>query len=153
MSDPATDGSTAADTISYQSISLAAGRRVLDAALARASQLGRALCIMVCDPWGEPVISARMDGAPRMSAQIAADKAWTVAGFGGRPTHLWWSKIEDDPALVHGLTKTPRLVIFGGGIALTVDGVVVGAIGVSGGSSDEDREVAEAGAAALAGPS
>ena len=57
--------------------------------------------------------------------------------------------IEGDPSLVHGLTKTPRLVVFGGGVALVVDDQVVGAIGVSGGSSQEDREVAEAGAAAL----
>ena len=104
----------------------------------------------MCDPAGEPVISARMDGAPRISAQIACDKAWTVAGFGGLPTHSWWPTIEDDPALVHGITKTPRLVIFGGGVALRVDGDVVGAIGVSGGSSAEDREIAEAGAAGLA---
>ena len=46
-------------------------------------------------------------------------------------------------------SPTPRLVVFGGGVALVVDGQVVGAIGVSGGSSQEDREVAEAGAAAL----
>ena len=54
---------------------------------------------------------------------------------------------------MHGLTKTPRLVVFGGGVALVVDGQVVGAIGVSGGSSQEDREVAEAGAAALSASS
>jgi uncharacterized protein GlcG (DUF336 family) len=138
-----------ADTVRSDAISLAAARRVLDAALAHAESISRALCITVCDPSGEPVLSARMDGAPRLTAQIAADKAWTVAGFGGVPTHDWWSMIEHDPALVHGITKTPRLVVFGGGVALRVGGRVVGAIGVSGGSSDDDRAVAEAGAAAL----
>ena len=113
----------------------------------------RHVCVVVCDPSGEPVVTARMDHAPRLSAQVAADKAWTVTGFGGMPTHSWWPMIEDDPSLVHGLTKTPRLVVFGGGVALVVDGQVVGAVGVSGGSSQEDREVAEAGAAALSATS
>ena len=137
------------DTIPHRSISLAAARRVLDAAVARAEAMQRHVCVVVCDPAGEPVVTARMDEAPRLSAQVAADKAWTVTGFGGMPTHSWWPLIEGDPSLVHGLTKTPRLVVFGGGVALVVDGQVVGAIGVSGGSSQEDREVAEAGAAAL----
>jgi uncharacterized protein GlcG (DUF336 family) len=140
---------TDSDTVPSDSISLAAARRVLDAALTHAESISRALCITVCDVFGDPVLSARMDGAPRLTAQIAADKAWTVAGFGGVPTHDWWSMIEHDPALVHGITKTPRLVVFGGGVALRAGGRVVGAIGVSGGSSDDDRAVAEAGAAAL----
>jgi glc operon protein GlcG len=140
---------TDSDTVPSDSISLAAARRVLDAALTHAETLSRAFCITVCDVAGDPVLSARMDGAPRLTAQIAADKAWTVAGFGGVPTHDWWSMIEHDPALVHGITKTPRLVVFGGGVALRAGGRVVGAIGVSGGSSDDDRAVAEAGAAAL----
>jgi glc operon protein GlcG len=137
------------DTVPSDSISLDAARRVLDAALAHAESMSRAMCITVCDPAGDAVLSARMDGAPRMTAQIAADKAWTVTGFGGLPTHDWWPMIEHDPALVHGITKTPRLVVFGGGVALRVGGRVVGAIGVSGGSSADDRAVAEAGAAAL----
>ena len=138
-----------ADTVRSDSISLAAARRVLDAALAHAESMSRAMCITVCDPAGDPVLSARMDGAPRLTAQIAADKAWTVASFNGLPTHDWWPMIEHDPALVHGITQTPRLVVFGGGVALRVEGRVVGAIGVSGGSSADDRAVAEAGAAAL----
>jgi uncharacterized protein GlcG (DUF336 family) len=90
-----------------------------------------------------------MDDAPLLSMQIAVDKAWTVANFGGLPTHEWWGLIEDDPALVHGITQTPRLVVFGGGIPLLVAGALVGAIGVSGGSAAQDREVADAGAATL----
>jgi len=150
VSEP-TEPAGSPDTIPHRSISLAAARRVLDAAVARAEAIERDVCVAVCDPAGEPIVTARMDHAPRLSAQVAADKAWTVTGFGGMPTHSWWPMIEDDPSLVHGLTKTPRLVVFGGGVALVVDGQVVGAIGVSGGSSQEDREVAEAGAAALDG--
>ena len=137
------------DTIPMHTISLAAAQRVLAAAMAEATSLHKAVCITVADPAGEPVLAARMDGAPRLSAQIAANKAWTSASFNGMPTHAWWGAIADEPALVHGITHTPRLTIFGGGVGLFVGGQVVGAIGVSGGSADEDRQIAEAGAAVL----
>lgn len=76
------------------------------------------------------------------------DKAYTVSAF-GLPTHAWWDVIKDEPALVHGITKTERLIIFGGGVPLVVDGRPVGAVGASGGTADDDRRIAEAGAAAL----
>ena len=137
------------DTVPMSAISLRAAQRVLDAAVTEARAQGMAFCIAITDPSGEPVLTARMDGAPRLSAQIALNKAWTVSSFGGMPTHLWWPAIADDPALVHGFTHTPRLTIFGGGVGLLVDGALVGAIGVSGGSADQDRALAEVGAAAL----
>jgi uncharacterized protein GlcG (DUF336 family) len=138
-----------ADTVSTRSITLEGARRVLDAALAHADGLGRQFCIAITDPAGEPVLTARMDGAPRLSAGIAANKAFTVVGFGGMPTSRWWDAIKDEPALVHGITHTPRLIVFGGGVGIFHEGALVGAIGVSGGSAEEDAEVAEAGAAAL----
>jgi len=137
------------DTVSARSISLSAAQRVLDAALGACAAMGTKMCVSICDPAGDPVLAARMDGAPRLSARIAADKAWSVASFNGMPTHAWWGAIKDEPSLVHGITHQPRLIVFGGGVALTVDGEVVGAIGVSGGSADQDRQIAEAGAAAL----
>ncbi|MCP5026692.1 MAG: heme-binding protein [Actinomycetia bacterium] len=137
------------DTIDTRSISLEAAQRVVDAAVAAAVEMGRRMCITVADPSGLPVATARMDGAPRLSYQIAQDKAYTVASFGGAPTHGWWDMIKDEPALVHGITHTPRLTIFGGGVPLMIGSDLVGSIGVSGGSADDDRQVAEAGAGAL----
>jgi glc operon protein GlcG len=113
------------------------------------SLAGFAMCICVVDTAGEPVVAVRMDGAPRLSASIAADKAWTVTSFAGMPTSAWWGAIKDDPTLVHGITNTPRLIIFGGGEPLMVDGQLVGAIGVSGGTSEQDADIAQAAAAAL----
>lgn len=136
-------------TKSSAALTLAGARVVLDAALAEANEMGVAFCIAVADPSGEPIVSARMDGAPRLSAGIAANKAYTVAGFGGMPTSAWWNAIKDDPSLAHGITHTPRLTIFAGGVAVVDDGSVVGAIGVSGGSPDQDAQVAKAGARAL----
>ncbi|MGD9754890.1 MAG: heme-binding protein [Acidimicrobiia bacterium] len=137
------------DTLAMRTISLAAAQRVLDAALAKATEMGKRFCICIADPAGEAVLSARMDGAPRLSARIAADKAYTVAGFGGMPTSAWWGAIENEPSLVHGITKVPRLIVFGGGVGLFSGGELVGSIGVSGGSAEEDAVVASAGAAAL----
>lgn len=138
-----------ADTAASASLTLDGARKVLDAALAKAADMGLAFCITVADPSGEPIVSARMDGAPRLSAGIAANKAYSVAGFGGMPTANWWNVIKDEPALVHGLTLTPRLTIFGGGVGIVSDGDLVGTIGVSGGSAEEDAEVAEAAAAVI----
>lgn len=138
-----------ADLLPMSTLSLTAARRVLDAAVAHATSIGLAACVTVADPSGEPILTARMDGAPRLSAQIATNKAWTVASFNGLPTDAWWGLIRDEPALVHGITHTPRLTIFGGGVAIRSNGELVGAIGVSGGSAEQDAEVAAAGAGVL----
>lgn len=137
------------DTIATQTLSFAGARRALDTSLATAEQIGIAVCITVTDPSGQAIIAARMDGAPRLCADISANKAYSVSSFGGRPTHTWWPAIADDPALVHGLTQTPRLIVFAGGVPVISDGTVVGAIGVSGGSAEQDRQIAEAGAATI----
>ncbi|MEO8265962.1 MAG: heme-binding protein [Ilumatobacteraceae bacterium] len=128
------------------SLSLSAAQRVADAAVAAALSHGVAACVAVSDPSGEPIVTVRMDGAPRLSADIARNKAYTVASFSGMPTHVWWPVIADDPSLVHGITHTPRLVIFGGGAPIRIDDALVGAVGVSGGSTDQDRAIAEAAA-------
>lgn len=138
-----------ADVVERRTVSLEAAQRVLAAALAEAAANGPAVCIAVTGRSGQLVAYAAMDDAPDLSASIARDKAWTVASFHGVPTHEWWSMIGNDPALVHGITKVDRLMVFGGGVPLHVGGELVGAIGVSGGSADDDRRIAEAGAAAL----
>jgi uncharacterized protein GlcG (DUF336 family) len=142
---------TGTDTLTSANRSITAdgARAVIERAVERATELGMAFCLCVTDPSGEPVATLRMDGAPRLAAGIAANKAYTVAGFNGVPTHAFWEGIKNEPSLVHGITHTPRLVAFGGGVPIRAGGELVGAIGVSGGSTDQDREVAEAGAGAL----
>ncbi len=134
------------DVVPMNSLSLSAAQRVADAAVAAARTHGVAACVAVSDPSGEPIVTVRMNGAPRLCAEIARNKAYTVASFNGLPTHVWWPVIADDPALVHGITHTPRLVIFGGGSPIRIDGALVGAVGVSGGSTEQDRAIAEAAA-------
>jgi glc operon protein GlcG len=137
------------DTTSSNSLTLEGSQRVLEAALDKAREMGLRFCIAVADPSGEAIATVRMDNAPRLSAGIAANKAYSVAGFGGMATAGWWDAIKDEPALVHGITHTPRLIVFGGGVGVFKDGELVGTIGVSGGTAEEDAQVAAAGAAAI----
>lgn len=132
-----------------RSLGQAEAARVALACATEATTLGVAACIAVTDPAGHLLHFVRMDGAPLLSASIAQDKAYSVAAFNGLPTDAWWPLIEKDAALVHGIVKTDRLIVFGGGRPCLVDGELVGAVGVSGGSAEQDIAVATAGAAAL----
>jgi glc operon protein GlcG len=136
------------DVRQLASVSLAGGQRALAAAVAEATAIEVPSCVAVADQAGHLLVFARMDGAPLLSSQIAQDKAYTVAAF-GLPTHAWWELLAGEPALLHGIVKTDRLIVFGGGVPIVVGGQHVGSIGVSGGSAEQDRRVAEAGAAAL----
>ncbi|MEU5099365.1 heme-binding protein [Streptomyces sp. NPDC020996] len=130
-------------------LTYAAARRVLAVAAEEAERLRVAVCVAVADSAGHPLAFGRMDGAPLMSAQIAQDKAYSVAAFNGLPTHRWYDLISGEPALLHGIVHTERLVIFGGGVPVRADGDLLGAVGVSGGTAEQDRAIAEAGAAAV----
>ena len=135
--------------VSKSSITLEAANLVLDAAQQAAETMGTPMVIAVVDESGVQKAFRRMDGAPLLSVDIAADKAYTAVAF-GIPTHGWFDFIKNDPPLLHGIVKTPRLVVFGGGYPLSVDGRVIGGVGVSGGHYEQDMKVAEAGVAALA---
>ncbi len=136
------------DTRTQTVITLEGARRVLDAALTEAAELGVAVVVWVCDPAGETVASARMDGAPLLSVGVARDKAWTVAAF-GQPTH-WWAELFDREPALAALGNGRPLMPVPGGVPITAAGQMVGAIGVSGGTADDDRRIAEAGASAVA---
>lgn len=135
-------------TVTKKSITQAAADKLLDAAQAAAQEMGVPMVIAVVDESGVLKAFRRMDGAALLSVEIAQDKAYTAVSF-GIPTHGWFDFIKNDPPLLHGIVKTPRLVVFGGGYPLTVDGQTVGGIGVSGGHYEQDMKVAEAALAAF----
>jgi glc operon protein GlcG len=137
------------NTNSFDQLSFDGARRVLDAAVAAAAAEGLAVSISICDLGGHSIMSARMDGTGFLTVGIAADKAYSVVSFSGVPTSQWWNIIGSQPELVAGITKTDRLIVFGGGVPITSNGALVGAIGVSGGSSQQDELIAAAGASAL----
>jgi uncharacterized protein GlcG (DUF336 family) len=130
-------------TIVKKSIDLVTAERAIAGAAKKATELGLKMCIAVSDESGDLKAFARMDGAPKLSTEIAENKAYTAACF-GMPTHVWYDFIKDDPPLLHGITHTPRLVIFGGGFPIVLEGEVVGAIGLSGGHYKQDMECARA---------
>jgi uncharacterized protein GlcG (DUF336 family) len=141
-----------AQTFPKASISTEAAHQIIEAAEAKAREIDTPMVIAVCDDGGVLKAFSRMDGAALLSVQVAQDKAYTAVGF-GMPTHGWHDFIKDDPPLADGAPDgIDRLVIFGGGYPIQVDGQVVGAIGVSGGHYSQDQEVAEAGLQGIGAP-
>lgn len=136
-----------AKTLTVQTMSNELADQLMAGAMAKAAEMQVPMCIALCDPSGTLVQFRRMDHAPLLSVQIAQDKAFTAVSF-GMATHEWHDFIKNDPPLLDGIVHTPRLVVFGGGYPVKVDGVMVGGIGVSGGHYSHDMEVAQAALAA-----
>lgn len=129
-------------------ISLTRATKVVEAAVEKAGEIGQPMNIAVVDDGGHLVAFARMDGAIKASIDISINKARTSILMNA-PTSALMPLVQPGAEL-YGLEQTNGgLVIFGGGIPLTDGDVVIGAIGVSAGSVDQDVSVAEAGVAAL----
>lgn len=136
-----------AQTLTTQSISNELADTLMRGAVEKAQAMGVPMCIAIVDPAGTLIQFLRMDRAPLLSVNIAQDKAYSAVSF-GMATHEWHEFIKNDPPLLHGIVHTPRLVVFGGGYPVKVDGELVGGIGVSGGHYSHDMEVAQAALAA-----
>jgi uncharacterized protein GlcG (DUF336 family) len=130
-------------------ITLEEAQRIISAAEEKAGQMGQPMNVAVMDAGRNLVAFHRMDGAWVASTDIAIDKAFTSAGRGLTTRKIGEMAQPGQPLFGINTTNGGRIVIFAGGIPLTRDGEVIGAIGVSGGTVDEDEEVAEAGVAAL----
>jgi len=136
-------------TFQKSSITAESARQIIAAAEAKAAEISTPMSIAVVDDSGSLKAFSRMDGAALLAVQIAQDKAYTAVSF-GMPTDQWYDFIKDDPPLAAGIPgAVDRLIIFGGGYPINVDGQVVGAVGVSGGHYTQDMEVAQAGLKAL----
>ena len=134
--------------VESKNISLELANRVLEAARAKAEELGIPFSIAIVDKPGNLKAFQAMDGAPVLSLDIAQNKAFSAAAY-NRATHEWYDRLKNDPPLLHGIVHTPRLVIFGGGYPIKIDGELIGGIGVSGGHYTHDMQVCEAGLAVL----
>ncbi len=139
----------AENTFQKSSITGEAAERIIKAAEAKAQEMGKPMSIAVCDEDGVLKAFRRMDGAALLSVQIAQDKAYTAISFGGMATHEWFDFIKNDLPLLHGIVKTDRLIVFGGGYAIKTEAGIIGGIGVSGGHYTDDMKVAQAGLEAL----
>lgn len=133
--------------LTITSISLQGAEALLDAAVAKSVADGKVMVIAVCDAAGNLKAFRRMDGSPNLSVDIAINKAWTASSY-GFPTHGWGAFLAGDEG-VRQIAHTPRLVTFGGGYPIMIDGQLAGGIGISGGHYSEDMAVAEAALAAV----
>ncbi len=132
-------------------LTLADARVALDAGLAEADAIGQPMNIAVVDDGGHLLAFARQEGAIRASIDIAQRKAKTSILMEA-PTAALMPLVQPGAEL-YGLEQTAGgLVVFGGGIPVHRDGVLVGAVGVSAGSAEQDVQVATAAVAAIGTP-
>jgi uncharacterized protein GlcG (DUF336 family) len=138
---------------SARTLTLSVGQVVLEAARAKATQIGVPMNIAVVDEGGNLVAFARMDDAWLGSIDIAQNKAYTARAFDMPTKDL--APLAQPGGPLYGIEASNHglLIVFAGGIPLISGGRVVGAIGVSGGAVEQDQEVAEAGVAAFSPPS
>jgi uncharacterized protein GlcG (DUF336 family) len=129
-------------------LTLSTATEVVQAAMAKAEEIGQPMNIAVVDDGGHLVAFARMDGAIKASIDISIRKARTSIMM-NLPTSAL-TDVAQPGAALYGLEQlSGGMVLFGGGLLLESDGEVVGAIGVSAGRVEQDVQVAEAGAAVV----
>jgi uncharacterized protein GlcG (DUF336 family) len=142
----ATRGPTASQAAG---LTLATARRMMAAAEAAAREMRVAMSVAVVDSGDQQVAFVRMDGADLVSVGLSRDKAFSAL-VNRMPTRDLAPLVQPG-AEFYGYDSLAggRMVVFAGGMPLLRDGVLVGAIGVSGGSSDEDQRAADAAVAAF----
>jgi uncharacterized protein GlcG (DUF336 family) len=128
---------------------LSDARRIIAAAEKKAAEIGQPMNIAVADEGGNLIAHVRMDGAWLGSIDISIKKAFTSRAFDISTKDLATHSQSGDQFFGIHASNGGKVMIFAGGVPLKKDGKVVGAIGVSGGSGEQDHAVAEAGAAAF----
>src|ERR1700683_3245176 len=126
------------------SLSLDDARKIIAAGERKAIEIGIPYNIAVADAGGGLVAHVRMDGAWLGSVDIAINKAWTARAFDVSTEDLSHWAQSGQQGFGLNTTNDSRVVIFGGGIPIKRDGVVIGAVGASGGSVEQDVAVARA---------
>jgi uncharacterized protein GlcG (DUF336 family) len=130
-------------------LTLERARQVIGAVEAAARAMGVAVSVAVVDSGDQLVAFERMDGADLVTIDLARDKAFSA--LVNRMSTADLAPLVQPGAEFYGYDSLAggRMIVFAGGTPLERDGVLVGAIGVSGGSADQDQRAAEAGVAAF----
>ncbi len=123
--------------ITQKSISRQASMEACLLSVKKAEELNISINVSVVDNKGLEMAFLRMENSFIHSINIAKDKAFTSASF-GFPTHQWTEIFKQIPHLEQGFSNRDRLIPFGGGLPIFEGSVKVGAIGVSGGTEEED---------------
>jgi uncharacterized protein GlcG (DUF336 family) len=130
-------------TYSKQTVTYAVAAKMVEAAIARATDLGCKQNVAVVDEGGNLKAFGRMDGAPLLGMEGCQRKAFTA--LFGVGTKDFYNSIKDHQGLLIGLSHFSRATVVGGGLPIVVDGEVIGGIGVGGGTEDQDIDCAQAG--------
>jgi len=133
----------------YDSLTLEDAKRMLSAAEAKAASLGIPYNIAVVDAGGHLVAFLRQDGALIGSIDLAINKAVTARIFDKTTSTLARLAQPGEPLFGIQESNSGKVVIFGGGVPVMFRGNIVGAVGASAGTVEQDIAVAEAAAAAL----
>jgi uncharacterized protein GlcG (DUF336 family) len=129
-------------------VTLKDARRIIEGAEKKAAEIGQPMNIAVVDSGGNLVAHVRMDNAWIGSIDISVKKAFTSRAFDIATKDLATHSQSGGQFFGIHASNNGKIMIFAGGLPLKHEGKVVGAIGVSGGSGEQDHAVAEAGAAA-----
>jgi uncharacterized protein GlcG (DUF336 family) len=116
--------------LTKHSISSELAQEMVNAAVAKARELGVSENVAILDDGGNLKAFSRMDGASIPTIEIAQNKAYTA--LFGVSTQDFFNFIQGDPSLLAGIPTLARVAAWGGGFPIKVNGEVVGAIGVSG---------------------
>jgi uncharacterized protein GlcG (DUF336 family) len=130
-------------------LTLAAARAIVAAVQAEARQMGVAMSVAVVDAGDQLVAFERMDGADLVGIRLAQDKAYTALVNRMSTGDLPPITQPGTEFFGYHTVNAGRTIIFAGGLPLERDGVLVGAVGVSGGDSGQDQRAAEAGVRAF----
>ena len=123
-------------------LSLEKARKIIRAGEKKAKEMNLSAVFAVVNSEGNLIIEEKMDNAILVSVEVAYKKAYTAAALKLDTRDL--TALVQPGAMFYGLQSDPKYIVFGGGMLLKVDGKIVGAIGVSGGSAQEDIEIAKA---------
>lgn len=130
-------------------IQLADARRIIAAAEKKSEEIGQPMNVAVVDEGGNLIAFERMANAWIGSIDIAQKKAWTSRAFDITTKDLAANSQSGDQFFGINTSNFGKVMIFAGGIPIKKDGKVIGAVGISGGSGEQDHAVAEAAVAAF----
>ena len=130
-----------------KALDLDRAKRIIEAVEVRAREQGKRAVIAVCNAEGNPIAVHVMDGAFLVSYEVAVKKAYTAVAV--KMSTMDLSALCQPGGTFYGLQALDKVITFGGGIPLYMDGVIVGGLGVSGGTGEEDHELALFGAAVM----
>ena len=129
-------------SLDIDNLSLEKARKIIRAGEKKAKEMNLPAVFAIVNSEGNLIIEERMDNAILVSIDVAYKKAYTAAALKLNTEDL--TALVQPGAMFYGLQSDPKYIVFGGGMLLKVDGKIVGAVGVSGGSAQEDMEIAKA---------